>query len=76
MRCPNLTMEVAILAALAVLAVVLAIRRRRVVRGIPRNSRTSRRASVTGPEPLIRQNHQDWKDAVYNPKEHRRTPCD
>lgn len=61
-------MKPVVLAALAVLAVVLAIRRR--ARGKPRNPQTSRSATANH-EPLIQQNHQDWKDAVYNPKEHR-----
>ena len=62
--------EAIILTALAALAGIAAIRRR--VRGRANPSRPSRTH-----EPLIRQNHQDWKDAVYNPKEHRRPrpPC-
>lgn len=57
--------EVIILTALAVLVSIAAIRRRARGRASP-----SRPPRVH--EPLIRQDHQDWKDAVYNPKEHRR----
>jgi hypothetical protein len=64
------TMEALVLVALAIVVSVAAIRRRARARARAKLAKNSH-------EPLIRQNHQDWKDSVYNPKDHRspRPPC-
>lgn len=42
-----------------------------LARGVVEADSRANQPAAAGHEPLIRQNHQDWKDAVYNPKEHR-----